>query len=585
VTKDGSLADVALKSLFLGPQSENAVWLQSAVNDLLVRWFEWRQSRYVEDGRAISLTDTSSISFKEQRVQAKNMLAELSSRLEEEIPKYSPRYMGHMFSEISMPALLGHLAALIHNSNIISCESARIAVKIEDEAISELLKMIGFSDLAGTGHFTSGGTLANFEAVVRARARLALWMAVGAALSQATQEAANPLDDGVMGWALFDQKLRQLKEFVPDWQAAVDSWNFEKIGYADFKQRMLHVFGINLGNPVMLVPYHRHYCWPKAAALFGFGDETLKNISLDAEGHLDPASLSHRIAQARSSNSPVMMVVSVVGTTELGLVDPVHEVNEVCEATGHVWHHVDAAYGGFFATMNREVCLEMTDNLEKSLQGMGIAQSVTIDPHKLGYVPYSAGVFLTRDRRNYDLKSVSVPYIQYSDFDRGPFTIEGSRPVTGAAATWMVSKTIKLNAEGMGSIIARNFHARKMLEQELLKSRLPVRVAKTNDTNVLCFVVARQGENISSVNTRTSKIYDSMSGNNSKFMVSKTTIDWQHYPALCDRFSSSWSSTNDTGEISLVRICLMNPFFTSKEMALSYPSSFVSDLEAVVGDD
>ena len=87
--------DVALKSFFLGPQSENAIWLQSSISDLMVRWFEWRQGRYAEDGNAISAKDHASATFKQHRQQMTDTLHELATRFEGEIPKYSPRYAGH----------------------------------------------------------------------------------------------------------------------------------------------------------------------------------------------------------------------------------------------------------------------------------------------------------------------------------------------------------------------------------------------------------------------------------------------------------------------------------------------------------
>ena len=135
--------DIALKSLFLGPQSENAIWLKSSIDELFTRWFEWRQGRFVEDGRAISPQDQASPEFKKSRKKMTSVLGELSARFEEEVPKYSPRYIGHMFSEVALPAMLGHVAALLHNPNIISGESARVGVVIEDEAISSLCEMIG----------------------------------------------------------------------------------------------------------------------------------------------------------------------------------------------------------------------------------------------------------------------------------------------------------------------------------------------------------------------------------------------------------------------------------------------------------
>ena len=95
-------------------------------------------------------------------------LAELLALLKDEIPTFSPRYLGHMVSDISLPGLLGHVAMLFENANLASREAAMVASKIETEAINLLADMVGLDPVPTRGHFTSGGTLANFEAVWRA---------------------------------------------------------------------------------------------------------------------------------------------------------------------------------------------------------------------------------------------------------------------------------------------------------------------------------------------------------------------------------------------------------------------------------
>jgi glutamate/tyrosine decarboxylase-like PLP-dependent enzyme len=389
-----------------------------------------------------------------------------------------------------------------------------------------------------------------------------------------------------MGWARFDQMLQRLKSKDSQWPSRLNSWHFELIGFHKFASRCLETFGMNIEHPVMLVPAHRHYCWQKAAALFGFGDETMKIVHLDEQGRLDVAHLRQRLLSARQSHHPVMMVVSVAGTTEMGAMDPVADVSATCKSIGVIWHHLDAAYGGFFASLRDVEAAEnshgMSDDFLGGVRSFCLADSITIDPHKLGYVPYAAGVFLLRDGRDYDLHSIDAPYIQYDAADRGPVTIEGSRPATGAAATWMLAKTMPLNAGGFGRILLRHFMARRVLEDALCASTLPIRVVKTSESNVLCFVVAAEGESLSVVNQRSHELYRALSGPDARFFVSKTTIFWQNASALCERFSGSWGAQCDTGSIVLLRMCLMNPFFTSSETLVAYSREFVREIEFIL---
>src|SRR5210317_24127 len=84
--------------------------------------------------------------------------------LETEIPTFSPHYLGHMISDRSIPALLGHMAVLFENPNLASREAASAGSQLEVQAVNALAEMIGLPLPPVRGHFTSGGTVANFEA-------------------------------------------------------------------------------------------------------------------------------------------------------------------------------------------------------------------------------------------------------------------------------------------------------------------------------------------------------------------------------------------------------------------------------------
>ena len=60
----------------------------------------------------------------------------------------------------------------------------------------------------------------------------------------------------------------------------------------------------------------------------------------------------------------------------------------MCNAYG-LWLHVDAAYGGFAV---------LTERGRRALDGIGGADSITLDPHKWLYQPYECGCLLVRDR-------------------------------------------------------------------------------------------------------------------------------------------------------------------------------------------
>ena len=319
-------SEVAIKSFFLGPTAENSDWLLKCVQQLFLDWFTWRKQQGERDGSVISQNDQNLNSFLEQNKFTEDLLFSLSQRFEQEIPKFLPRYIGHMFSEISMPALLGHILTLMHNPNNISPESSKVGVEIEGEAIGLLKSHMGYSS-EGCGHFTSGGTLANFEFLLRARERTALWIS-----ATKKESSTNFMQGAHRGWSSYE-KISEI--------------------YPELKKRDGSCFsGVNFSDFVLLVPQSKHYSWPKGMHFLGMEKRNLWFIDLDKYGRACPRSLRTLIEKAINESRPIMGVVGITGTTEMGSIDPIHEFKAVLDdyrAQGlHIWFHIDAAYGGFF---------------------------------------------------------------------------------------------------------------------------------------------------------------------------------------------------------------------------------------------
>jgi glutamate/tyrosine decarboxylase-like PLP-dependent enzyme len=570
--------EVALKSFFLGPQAENSDWLLREVVDLFERWFEWRRSLFPADGRALSDLDVQTPAFRRRREDFSRRLHELAERLEGEVPKFSPRYIGHMISETSLPAFLGHLAVLLHNPNAISDEVAQVASTLEDEAVAGLLTMVGYDPRRGRGHFTSGGTLANFEALWRARYRLDHWLALGAFVAEKSGTPASAFEAGHIGWERFRRGLArsratdgQLRErsFVANspWEACL---------------RYERVFGTRFEGPVVLVPGNKHYSWLKGVSLLGLGNRAFWPVKLDRSGTMDVRDLRRQIERARAARRPVLMVVSVAGTTELGEMDPVHEVQDLLDDYRrrdglHFWHHVDAAYGGFFCSMlGPQRPRELSPRAWKVLGALGRANSITLDPHKLGYVPYACGAILVRDEENYLASTFSAPYLAVGN-QRWLRTLEGSRPASGAVATWLTARCVGLDPSGYGTILRRTLRARETLCRRLAAEVPGFRAVPADDSNILCFTLARAGEPLSAANRRIRRVYAAL-GRRRRIFVSRTVLGAESYGALIGRVVSGWKGRVDADRMSLVRMVLMNPFFTSKEMAVDFPGLVAEEL-------
>jgi hypothetical protein len=264
VTRPCHPTEIALKSFFLGPQSENAEWLLDQFQEILRSWFAWRKGSFPQDGIAIGGADQESSEFKARQRRMRALLEELTQRFEAELPKFSPRYVGHMFSEISAPALLGYVLTLLHNPNIIARESATVAADIENEAIAALGQMLGLEQ--AHGHFTSGGTVANYEAVVRANARLHSWMAMGAVHKVRSGSVLSLFQSAHLGWSRYEQWRadipdQDLTSFLPELSGPWESGS--SLAASLLQPSSLRWPGVDraaLGS--LLLEEGRSYSWP-----------------------------------------------------------------------------------------------------------------------------------------------------------------------------------------------------------------------------------------------------------------------------------------------------------------------------------
>ncbi len=187
-------------------------------------------------------------------------------------------------------------------------------------------------------------------------------------------------------------------------------------------------------------------------AVLGIGSFNLRNVAVDIQARMDIDALDRELQKCLDAQIPVYQVVAVIGTTEEGGVDRIAEIvalREKYNALGLSFViHADAAWGGYFAAMlpketlgRKRLRLPRADTPSSFVPYVGLreetafqlahlkyADSITIDPHKAGYIPYPAGSLCYRDGRMRYLLTWSAPYLhQGSEVGEsiGVFGIEG----------------------------------------------------------------------------------------------------------------------------------------------------------------
>ena len=130
-----------------------------------------------------------------------------------------------------------------------------------------------------------------------------------------------------------------------------------------------------------------HHSVVKAAVVAGFPAASVRSLPSDDRYRLRPDTVLEAVQADRDAGWLPFLVVASAGTTNSGAVDPLEQIADLCERE-HLWLHVDASYGGFFA---------LTERGKQVLQGLSRADSVVLDPHKSLFVPYGVGSLLVRD--------------------------------------------------------------------------------------------------------------------------------------------------------------------------------------------
>ena len=194
-----------------------------------------------------------------------------------------PRYFGLFNPTPTFPAQCAERIMAAFNPQLATHVTSPFPVAMEAHLIRHVADRAGFGP-AASGHFTNGGSEANFTALI-------------CALTQ-----ADPA--------------------------------FGEQGAGVFQRR-----------PAVYVSEAAHLAWLKIAHQAGIGRSAVRLVGTDGTGRLDAARLAARLAADQEAGFMPVMIVSTAGTTGAGMVDPVEACTGLARRHG-AWHHVDAAWGG-----------------------------------------------------------------------------------------------------------------------------------------------------------------------------------------------------------------------------------------------
>jgi len=127
-----------------------------------------------------------------------------------------------------------------------------------------------------------------------------------------------------------------------------------------------------------------HFSVTRAAMVMGLGRRAVVGVPTLSDGSMDPDAIAGVLAGIRAGGNEVIVLVGTAGTTDHGAIDPLDLLADHAAAIG-TWFHVDAAVGG---------ALALSDRLAPRLAGIGRADSLTVDLHKMWWQPISSSALL-----------------------------------------------------------------------------------------------------------------------------------------------------------------------------------------------
>lgn len=132
-----------------------------------------------------------------------------------------------------------------------------------------------------------------------------------------------------------------------------------------------------------------HHCVLKALRIIGLEDVKIQLLELDELSKINSTKLEEAIQNDCQNGLNPFMIIASAGTTDTGAVDPLEAIGRISKRN-NLWFHVDAAYGGFFI---------LSETKKKLFNGIELADSLVIDPHKGMFLPYGIGAVLVKDKK------------------------------------------------------------------------------------------------------------------------------------------------------------------------------------------
>lgn len=259
-----------------------------------------------------------------------------------------------------------------------------------------------------------------------------------------------------------------------------------------------------------------HSSVTRAAWIAGVPRANIRALPVDDGFRLRMDTLCQALSADRSTGLVPLAVVASAGTTNTGATDPLRDLAALCREQG-IWLHVDGAYGGFAM---------LTERGRAALDGIGLADSISLDPHKWLYMPFECGSLLVREpRRLFDAFHILPDYLRDLDQSGGEvnFADYGEQLTRYSRALKVWLGVSYYGTAQLGKAIDAGI-ARAELAERLVRSRAGLELLSPARLAVCCFRAHPAGmEAPAALDALNQRILDRVN-NNGRFFLSTTRL-------------------------------------------------------------
>lgn len=204
----------------------------------------------------------------------------------------SPRYFGFVNGSGTMIATLAEALAASVNMNVGAWKPAPAATEIERRTIAWIAELINYPTTCG-GLFTSGGTMANFTAILTGLRNIAPF---------------DTTEEGLQG----ESRRGRFTIYMSD--------------------------------------HEGHVSIIRVADMLNLGRRAIRRVPSKDDLTIDIAALRKMIDEDIARGDIPCCVVAQVGSINTGAIDPLEEIAGICDEYG-LWFHADGANGAFGAML------------------------------------------------------------------------------------------------------------------------------------------------------------------------------------------------------------------------------------------